>query len=59
MQEERVDPRLSTAEELAEGVRQAQTLFKLNHTMPYTDEYNALAKKLFGHDVFADGGHSR
>ena len=56
MQEERVDPRLSTAEELAEGVRQAQTLFKLNHTMPYTDEYNALAKELFGHDVFADGG---
>lgn len=56
MQEERVDPRLSTAEELAEGVRQAQTLFKLNHTMPYTDEYNALAKELFVHDVFADGG---
>ena len=56
MQEIKVDPRLSTAEELAEGVRQAQTLFKLNHTMPYTDEYNTLAKELFGHDVFADGG---
>ncbi len=56
MKEEIVDPRLSTPEELAEGMRQAQTLFKLNHTMPYTDEYNALAKELFGHDVFADGG---
>ena len=56
MQEIVVDPRLSTPEELAEGVRQAQTLFKLNHTMPYTDEYSALAKELFGHDVFADGG---
>ena len=56
MKEEIVDPRQSTPEELAEGMRQAQTLFKLNHTMPYTDEYNALAEELFGHDVFADGG---
>ena len=56
MQEIIVDPRQSTPEELAEGMRQAQTLFKLNHTMPYTDEYNALAKELFGHDVTADGG---
>ena len=38
MKEEIVDPRQSTPEELAEGMRQAQTLFKLNHTMPYTDE---------------------
>ena len=36
--------------------QQAQTLFKMNHTMPYTAEYNALAKELFGRDVFADGG---
>lgn len=56
MQEFIVDPRQSTPEELAEGMRQAQTLFKLNHTMPYTDEYNTLAEELFGHDVFADGG---
>lgn len=56
MQEFIVDPRQSTPEELAEGMRQAQTLFKLNHTMPYTDEYNALAEELFGHNVFADGG---
>lgn len=56
MKEEIVDPRQSTPEELAEGMRQAQTLFKLNHTMPYTDEYNTLAEELFGHDVTADGG---
>lgn len=56
MQEFIVDPRLSTPEELAEGAHQAQTLFKLNHTMPYTEEYTALAGELFGHDVFADGG---
>ena len=56
MQEFIVDPRLSTPEELAEGAHQAQTLFKLNHTIPYTDEYNALAEELFGHNVFADGG---
>ena len=56
MQECIVDPRQSTPEELAEGMRQARTLFKLNHTIPYTDEYNALAGELFGHDVFAEGG---
>ena len=55
MQEQRVDPRLTTAEEHAEGVRQAQVLFKLNHTMPYTDEYNALVRELFGVNL-GEGG---
>lgn len=55
MQEQRVDPRLTTAEEHAEGVRQAQVLFKLNHTMPYTDEYNALVRELFGNNL-GEGG---
>ena len=55
MQEQRVDPRLTTAEEHVEGVRQAQVLFKLNHTMPYTDEYNALVRELFG-DNLGEGG---
>ena len=54
MEEFRVDPRLTTDEERAEGVRQAQVLFKLNHTMPYTDEYNALVKELFG-DGLSEG----
>ena len=55
MQETIVDPRLTTAEEHAEGVRQAQVLFHLNHTMPYTDEYNALVRELFG-DNLGEGG---
>ena len=43
----RVDPRQTTAEEHAEGIRQAQVLFKLNHTMPFTDEYFSLVRELF------------
>ena len=39
------------SEELAEDVRQAQVLFKLNHTMPFTDEYNALVGELFGKNI--------
>ena len=50
-----VDPRKTTPKEHAEGVRQAQALFKLNHTMPYTDEYNALLRELFG-DNLGEGG---
>ena len=49
-----VDPRQTTPEEMTMYTQQAQILFKLNHTMPYTAEYNALAKELFGCDVFAD-----
>ena len=55
MQETIVDPRNTTPEEHAEGVRQAQVLFRLNHTMPYTDEYNALVRELFG-DGLGEGG---
>ena len=55
MEEKRVDPRLTTPEERAEGVRQVQVLFKLNHTMPYTEEYNALVKELFGSNL-GEGG---
>ena len=55
MQEFRVDPRLITAEERAEGVRQAQVVFKLSQTMPFTDEYNALVKQLFGANLGTGG----
>ena len=55
MEEKIVDPRQTTAEEQTEGVRQAQVLFKLNHTMPYTDEYNALVRELFGSNL-GEGG---
>ena len=51
MKEFIVDPRQTTPEEHAEGVRQAQTLFKLNHTMPFSEEYNALLKDLFGDNL--------
>lgn len=33
--------------DMAEGIRCAQLCFKINHTMPYTEEYNALVKELF------------
>jgi acetyltransferase-like isoleucine patch superfamily enzyme len=46
-----VDPRQTTPEEMAEHMRQAQVLFKLNHTMPYTEEYNALVAELFGKNI--------
>lgn len=46
-----VDPRHTTSEEMTEGIRQAQVLFKLNHTMPYTEEYNALVAELFGENI--------
>ena len=48
MDEIRIDLRKSTPEERAQGMKEAQNCFKLNHTMPYTDEYNALVKELFG-----------
>ena len=48
MEEIRIDMRKQTPEERAQGVRDAQLCFKLNHTMPYTDEYNKLVSQLFG-----------
>jgi len=48
MEEIRIDMRKQTPEERAQGVRDAQLCFKLNHTMPYTDEYNESVSQLFG-----------
>ena len=53
MDEFRVDSRMLTPEEMSEGVRQAQVLFKLNQTMPYTEEYDRLVKELFGNHIGA------
>ena len=47
MKDKRIDCSKQTPEELALAKEQAQTLFKLNHTMPYTEEYDALVKELF------------
>lgn len=48
---ERVDMREMTDEEMAEAFRMSQIVFKLNHTMPNTDEYNNLVKELFGENI--------
>ena len=51
MDEVRIDLRISNEERMKESVRSAQLCYKLNHTMPYTDEYNALLKELFGDNL--------
>jgi acetyltransferase-like isoleucine patch superfamily enzyme len=48
MEEIRIDMRKQTPEEQAQGVKEVQLCFKLNHTMPFTDDYNNLVKELFG-----------
>lgn len=51
MEEFRVDMREMSPEELESGIKQSQLVFKLNHTMPMTDEYNELLKELFGDNI--------
>lgn len=48
MEEIRIDTRDPQQSNPAEGVRSAQLCFKINHTMPYTPEFDALVKELFG-----------
>ena len=43
----RVDVRQTTPEEFEKGKKQAQLVFELNHTMPYTDRYNEIVQELF------------
>ena len=42
-----VDPRKTTPEEKERGMRDVKLVFGINHTMPYTEEYNNLVKELF------------
>ena len=42
----RVDVRTASIKESTEGQRQTKILFQINHTMPFTDEYNPLRRKL-------------
>lgn len=50
MIETRIDLRDPAQSDPEEGQRCAQLCFKINHTMPYTAEYNDLVKELFcGH----------
>ena len=53
-QEIRVDLRIPNPEGSKEAIRASQVVFKLNHTMPFTDEYNALLKELFGNNLGED-----
>ena len=48
MEEIKIDMRQQTPQEIEMSVRDAQLCFKLNHTMPFTDEYNATLSELFG-----------
>lgn len=48
MEEIRIDLRKQTPEQIQQGVKDAQLCFKLNHTMPYTEEYDELVRKIFG-----------
>lgn len=47
MDEFRIDMRDPQQADPQEGVRCAQLCFKINHTMPFTEEYNTLIKELF------------
>ena len=47
MEEFRIDMRKPEEADPAEGTRCAQLCFKINHTMPMTEEYNRLVSELF------------
>lgn len=51
MEEFRIDMRKPEEADPAESIRCAQLCFKINHTMPYTPEYNALIKELFLNNI--------
>lgn len=48
MNEDRVDLRIQQPEEMDKARQQAQLIFRLNHTMPMTEEYIQLLKELLG-----------
>lgn len=47
-EEKRVDIRETTEESMEATVRNTQLIFRINHTMPFTPEYDALIAELFG-----------
>ena len=55
-QETRVDLRKTDPADRAEGQRCARLIFRLNHTMPGTEEYQTVLKKLFG-DNLGEGSY--
>ena len=42
-----VDPRCTNEAEREQGIKEVGLVFGINHTMPYTEEYNNLVKQLF------------
>ena len=55
-EEIRVDMREMTAEERKTGARMIQTLYRLNHAMPFTEEYTEALQELFG-DRLGEGSY--
>lgn len=55
-EEVRVDMRIPDPEGYKEKVRSTQVMFRLNQTMPFTEEYNALLQELFG-DNLGEGSY--
>ena len=47
MEEKRIDLRIPEQADPQEGTRCTELCFKINHTMPLSEEYNALVKELF------------
>ena len=45
---ERVDMREMTPDEMIKMTEMAEIVFKLNHTLPNSEEYNEIIKQLFG-----------
>ena len=55
-EETRVDIRIPDPERSAKNQKAAQVMFQLNHTMPFTEEYNGLLQELFG-DNLGEGSY--
>ena len=50
-EEKRVDMRIPDSENRAENIRATQVMFRLNQTMPFTEEYQRVLKELFGDNL--------
>ena len=48
---ERVDMREMTSDEMIKMAEMAEIVFKLNHTLPNSEEYNEIIKQLFGDNI--------
>ena len=48
---ERVDMREMTPDEMIKMTEMAEIVFKLNHTLPNSEEYNEIIKQLFGDNI--------